>query len=115
MEVIRTVKVLPSVVAKPQDLIPPLITLYGEASTTIANGSIWVDPGARAVDETDGDLRSMITITGLVDIETPGTYYLRYNVTDASGNSAQEIIRTVRVPGIQNEYTLTIQHEGWEM
>ena len=111
-EVVRTVKVLPSLVAKPQDLIPPLITLYGEASTTIANGGIWVDPGARAVDETDGDLSSMITITGLVDIETPGTYYLRYNVTDSSGNSAQEIVRTVRVPGIQNEYTLTIQHEG---
>ena len=75
---------------------PALLPLYGEASTTITNG-IWVDPGARAVDETD-DLSSMITITGLVDIETPGTYYLRYNVTDSSGNSAQEIIRTVRVP-----------------
>lgn len=36
-------------------------------------------------------------MTGTVDVQTPGTYTLKYNATDLAGNAATEIVRTVVV------------------
>ncbi|WP_299440755.1 DUF5011 domain-containing protein [uncultured Aquimarina sp.] len=85
----RTVRVIDNVV--------PVITLIGAPSFNIPLGGSYTDPGATASDNVDGDLTSAIVTTGNVDLNTEGTYTIRYNVTDSSGNQAVEVTRTITV------------------
>jgi hypothetical protein len=49
----------------------------------------YVDPGATAQDDVDGDLTAAInTDVSGVDVFTTGTYTVNYSVTDAAGNTA---------------------------
>ena len=79
------------------DSISPVLTLFGESTIRLKSGNSWNDPGASALDNVDGDLSNVITVIGSVNSGQAGTYYLRYNVSDNSGNSANEVIRTVIV------------------
>ena len=79
------------------DTTAPVITLLGDNPMTIEVGSTFTDPGATASDAGDGDLTSSIVVTGSVDTSTLGTYTLTYNVSDASGNAADPVTRTVNV------------------
>ena len=79
-----------------QDTNPPVITLFGDNPVTIVQGTHYVDAGATAWDNEDGDLTSEIVVTGSVNTNVVGTYLLTYSVQDSSGNSAQ-IIRTINV------------------
>ena len=79
------------------DTTAPVITLLGDNPMTIEVGSTFTDPGATALDVGDGDLTSSIVVTGSVDTSTLGTYTLTYNVSDASGNVADPVTRTVNV------------------
>ena len=89
-EVTRTVSVVP-------DLTVPVITLLGDASIIIHPGSTYEDAGATATDNFDGDLTSSIVVGGLPDTNVPGEYTITYNLTDAAGNAATEVTRTVTV------------------
>merc|ERR1712146_833918 len=64
---------------------------------TILKGSIYEDAGATATDNIDGDLTSSIVVGGLPDTNTVGNYTITYNVTDAAGNAATPVTRTVSV------------------
>ena len=75
----------------------PVITLNGDAVIEIYMGSTFVDPGATAYDEEDGDISNSIQVSGSVDTNTHGTYVLAYNVTDSDGNSAAVVVRTINV------------------
>ncbi len=87
---IRTVKVV--------DTIKPNLILLGESLVYIECPGNYVDAGAAAVDSCDGDMAASIVITGdSVDPARPGTYIIRYNVSDSSGNAAPEVMRTVTV------------------
>ena len=79
------------------DTNAPTITLLGQSRIELEVGEAYVEDGAKATDDTDGNLTADITITGDVDSDTPGTYLLKYNVSDAAGNAATEVIRTVIV------------------
>ena len=95
VEVVRTVKVE---AAPPVDKTSPVITLKGESSVTITVGDAYVDAGATATDDTDGDLTAMVVTTGDdFDSNVAGTYQVRYNVSDGAGNAATEVVRTVKV------------------
>ena len=94
--VIRTVVVSMNL-SPSTDSIPPVLTLFGESTIRLKSGNSWNDPGASALDNVDGDLSNVITVIGSVNSGQAGTYYLRYNVSDNSGNSANEVIRTVIV------------------
>ena len=76
---------------------PPVITLLGEAAMTWECGTTFSDPGATALDNTNGDISANIAVTGTVDITSPGDYVLTYNVSDAAGNAAEPVTRTVTV------------------
>ena len=77
---------------------PPLITLNGSETIEVTQGVMYVDAGATALDEKDGDLTANIVVGGdAVDTDTLGTYTITYNVIDSDGNAAQEVTRTVRV------------------
>lgn len=74
----------------------PEMSLIGESPLQLAQGSAFVDPGVKAIDNVDGDISSKAVVSGTVDNKTLGTYNLGYEVTDAAGNS-NAVIRTVNV------------------
>lgn len=82
---------------QPADSTPPVITLVGDSVITVECGSAFTDPGATATDDRDGNITASIAISGTVDTSTVGTYQVRYNVSDAAGNAAPEVVRTVQV------------------
>jgi len=92
-QVTRTVNITP-------DVTIPVITLLGESEVSLELGSIYTDAGATAIDNIDGDITSSIEIVNNVDINTVGTYTVTYNVSDAAGNAALQVIRSVNAGGI---------------
>jgi len=79
------------------DTTPPVLTLKGSNPLQLEVGSVFVDPGATAVDVGDGDLTADITVSGAVYANQVGTYTLTYRVQDRSGNQAANAVRTVNV------------------
>jgi len=94
-EVIRTVNVVP--VPEPADITAPVITLLGQAVIELVVGDVYTDEGATATDDVDGDLTTSIVVDNPVDTTTPGTYTVTYTVSDAAGNLATPITRTINV------------------
>jgi len=72
--------------ADAQDLMPPEITLEGEAPTSVPLGGNFEDPGASAIDNIDGPIE--IETTGRVDTDEAGSYVVTYEATDSSGNTS---------------------------
>ena len=81
------------------DVNVPEITLIGDNPQTIEACTPYVELGATAIDPCFGtDISSSLVIdTSAVNLGVPGTYDVTYNVTDAFGNSAIEVVRTVDV------------------
>ena len=77
------------------DVTAPVITLNGSASVSVAWGATYTDAGATASDNVDG---SVAVVTGnTVNTAAPGVYTVTYNATDAAGNVATQVTRTVTV------------------
>ncbi len=79
------------------DTTPPVITLLGASPMEVSIGESFVDPGATASDNVDGDISANISVSGNVDTSTAGSYQLTYSVSDAAGNLATPVVRTVNV------------------
>ena len=75
----------------------PAISLIGQDSVWVEKGYQYLDAGAIALDNVDGNLTGMMIISNPVDSTVVGTYVVRYNVTDADGNVAAEVTRIVIV------------------
>ena len=91
VEVTRTVNVIP-------DTTAPVITLIGAATINLNIGGTYNEQGATATDNIDGDISANIVIGGdTVNTSIAGTYVVTYNVSDAAGNAAAEVTRTVIV------------------
>ncbi|WP_298497589.1 immunoglobulin-like domain-containing protein, partial [uncultured Algibacter sp.] len=61
-------------------------------------GDTYSEQGATATDDLDGDITASIIIGGdIVNTNLEGTYTVSYNVSDASGNPANEVIRSITV------------------
>lgn len=80
-----------------EDSVAPVITLLGDTTVSIEVGDTYIDAGATAKDNYDGDITSSIIVTGSVDTNTIGIYTLSYDVTDTNGNVASTVTRTVNV------------------
>ena len=80
-----------------QDTTKPVITLLGSNPYAHEAGTTFNDPGATAFDNLDGIITQNITITGTVNQYVPGQYTLTYNTSDANGNAATSVTRTVNV------------------
>tara|TARA_B110000046_G_scaffold117620_1_gene124485 strand:- start:490 stop:2907 length:2418 start_codon:yes stop_codon:yes gene_type:complete len=80
-----------------EDTTIPLITLLGDAAVTTEVGGTYTDAGATASDNYDGDITSSIEQVSTVDTAIVDTYTVTYNVSDANGNAAVEVTRTVDV------------------
>jgi uncharacterized protein (DUF1800 family) len=100
-EVSRTVNVT-------ADVTPPVITLLGASVITIAQGTNYTDQGATANDNIDGDISANIIMINPVNPDSAAIYSVTYDVSDTSGNTASQVIRTVIVePPVMAEISLT--------
>ncbi len=79
------------------DVTAPVITLVGDSVQTIEKGVTYIDDGATATDDVDGDVTASIVADSGVDVFTLGTYTVTYDVSDSSGNAATQATRTVTV------------------
>lgn len=101
-EITRTVNIV-----SPVDTVDPVITLLGSSTVEVIQGASYVDAGATATDNRDGNITSNIVVAGdtVNTNASPGTTFtITYNVNDAAGNSAIEVTRSVSIvadPGNQ--------------
>jgi hypothetical protein len=101
-----TVTVLENETAPAPDTTAPVIALIGANPLLIANGGTYADPGATVTDNVDAT--RTIQGTGTVNTATAGDYTITYNATDAAGNAAIAVLRTVRVAS-----PLGTTYSGW--
>jgi len=78
----------------PADTTAPIITLTGNATINLEQGTAYTEAGATATDVVDGAIT--VIITGTVDTNTVGTYTVTYTATDKSNNIAT-VVRQVGV------------------
>lgn len=77
----------------------PVIEILGSNPDSVALGSrIYADPGVYARDNVDGNITSQVVATGTVDVNTLGSYAIKYSVTNSLGKTT-EVTRTVNVVG----------------
>ena len=76
-----------AVTFKPQNSsVPPVITILGDNPMLVTSGTVFVDPGATAVDAvTSASLD--VTAVGTVNTAIAGTYKITYFASDSLGNS----------------------------
>lgn len=79
------------------DLVAPTISRIGSDTINVLQGTTYVDQGATATDNHDGTITNNIVATNPVNTNIVGSYTVRYNVSDAVGNAATEVTRTVNV------------------
>ena len=80
-----------------EDSIAPVINLLGDAAVSIEVGDTYIDAGATAKDNYDGDITSNIVTVSNVDTAIVGSYTVTYDVSDANGNAADTVTRIVTV------------------
>lgn len=101
-------------VVKVADISAPTISLNGDENIEVTIDTEYVEAGATAIDNLDGDLTDNIKITNNININELGEYKVIYEVTDKNDNK-KEIIRNVKVEKKRptqmsvSEYTL----DGW--
>lgn len=100
-----------------QDTTAPVIALTGGATISHEGATQFSDPGFTVTDNATGDLASSVTVSGTVVTGTVGNYELTFNVSDASGNAATPVVRTVNVvdttiPVITLTGSATVTHEA---
>lgn len=91
------------------DKEPPVITLLGDNPLSLKLEEEYEEPGVEVTDNRDEEIESRLEIdASAVDIETAGTYTVKYSVTDSAGNLT-EATRTVKVekPGTPTPPTPT--------
>jgi len=87
------------------DNLPPAITLVGDDTVRVernlsSSSACYSEIASKtysAMDPTEGDLTSKVTMTSDLDCKTSGVYTIEFNLVDASGNKAKTQYRTVIV------------------
>ncbi len=73
-----------------KDTEPPVITILGNNPVSVCIDFEYVDAGATAHDNEDGDVSSKIETNSNVNTSVIGTYKVTYTVKDEAGNEALE-------------------------
>jgi len=84
------------VLAAGVDGAAPVITILGSNPNTVALNSLYVDAGATAMDNVDGNLTTSIIVNNMVNTAVAGMYMVHYTVADSAGNTAM-VMRMVMV------------------
>ena len=105
-QVTRTV----TVEAAPADTTAPVINLNGASTITLTVGQTYTEL-VSATDNVDANVT--VTIGGdTVDTGVAGTYIITYNATDAAGNAATQVTRTVTVEAANDTTWGDITNDG---
>ena len=96
------------------DTTKPMITLSGSSVLSVYKNTSYSDAGANWTDNYDGS--GSLVASGSVNTSQTGSYTLTYDYTDAHGNIADQVMRTVHVitggtPGIILTGTTPYTHE----
>ncbi|MDD4607982.1 MAG: DUF5011 domain-containing protein [Bacilli bacterium] len=75
----------------------PSITLLGDSVINLKIGEKYKEPGATADDGKGNNITDDIKITGVVDVNKKGVYYIYYNVENKYRIKANEIIRVIKI------------------
>lgn len=70
------------------DSVAPELMLLGANPLVLECPAPFTEPGFAVQDACDGNLAAQVTVTGSVNVASPGTYTLTYSVTDGAGNRA---------------------------
>ncbi|MCP3973464.1 MAG: DUF5011 domain-containing protein, partial [bacterium] len=89
------------------DRIAPVITLIGESTMTLELNDPWSDPGATATDNHDPTVTVAVAGDTLVTT-TLGIHTITYDATDAAGNAALQVTRTVTVRAAYESWTIAM-------
>lgn len=85
-----------------EDKQPPVITLLGNNPITIRQGETYIDAGATAVDDVDGEIK--VSKEGAVDYNNIGKYSITYTAKDKAGNVSEK----TRIIYVINDNSLKI-------
>jgi uncharacterized protein (TIGR03382 family) len=81
-----------------RDTTAPTLFIIEPVEAQVQCGTLYEDPGARAMDTCAGDLTSAIVATRSGDSRRPGSFTITYSVQDPSGNRfTSPVVRTVNV------------------
>ena len=78
------------------DTTAPVITILPPNPIYSQKDSTYVDPGATAIDDVDGDITANIETTSNINIHVEADYQFNYRVSDRAGNLA-DTFRVVKV------------------
>lgn len=108
----ETTRYRPAIIEVERDPLPPVITLTGPKAKSIGLGGEYVEEGATAFDNLDGDMSDKVVITSALDTNAPDEYTISYDATDVAGNNANTVTRTVFVTFGSDERPPLITAEG---
>ncbi|MBN4077540.1 DUF5011 domain-containing protein [bacterium AH-315-C20] len=80
-----------------KDSTQPVITLNGSPEQVVALNDTYMELGATAKDDKDGDVTDRIVISGSIDVNQTGEYRIYYDCDDNKGNKAATATRFVNV------------------
>jgi len=85
------------------DVTSPDLRLIGDALTVLEMSQTYIEVGATAVDDIDGDITSTVIVSGQVDTATIGEYTITYSVTDQAGNTStiDRKVQVIEVPVVE--------------
>ena len=69
-----------------KDIVKPTVKLVGSADMYVERDSSYTEAGFSATDDLDGDITSLVEVSGSVDITKSGAYTITYTVSDKAGN-----------------------------
>ncbi|MDG1315663.1 MAG: DUF5011 domain-containing protein [Flavobacteriaceae bacterium] len=82
---------------------PPSISLAGEKTINLIVGASFLEPGFAAVDKEDGILTPSVSVTGVVNTQTEGTYAVTYSITDSDQNITTAIRSVIVEPDMDGD------------
>lgn len=89
-----------------KDTTAPVIAITGNATINLLLNGTYAEPGVSCTDNYDATC-TVVTGGATVDTTTPGNYIVTYGATDAAGNVATQVTRTVSVLLVQESRLLS--------
>lgn len=95
------------------DTLAPVVTLKGENPVIIIEGTTYLEAGAIAEDDRDGNITDKIIVRGDINTTKLGNYNIIYSVLDDDGNKAS-ITRDVYIVQTYKNFE-NININGWSI
>ena len=73
------------------DTVSPVITIHGDEQMTLQYGEPYIELGASAIDNKDGDISTSIQTIGEVESDVSGIHPILYSVHDRAGNHSEKV------------------------